>query len=104
MSDLIEKLKQRIREIASCHHADYRNEFYGSLGRFVCENTHDILSALETVRGIEEIMQNETHFSLYRGGFKYYVQVRNSDRSVDFMRRVPVEEGPSAAIEAARKQ
>lgn len=97
MSDLIEKLRQRIREIASCPHADYRNEFYGSLGRFVCENTHEILSALETVRGIEEIVKTGWGLELVQQTdgpwLIWYGALRN-----DFA------DGPtlSAAVEAAR--
>ena len=106
MSDLIEKIKQKVSdaEAARGPAKHILSDRLADLGQVAWDHWKEILSALETVRGIEEIMQKDTHLSIYRGGFKYYVQVRNSDRSVDFMRRVPVEEGPSSAIEAARKQ
>ena len=104
MSDLIENLIQKLSEVEAARGPAKHilNERLADLGQVAWDHWEEIVEALETVRGIEEIMQKDTHFSLYRGGFKYYVQVRNSDRSIDFMVKVPVEDGPSAAVEAAR--
>ena len=93
MSDLIEKIRKCANMPCMDMEGNPDPSGYRSGMWITAEDADQILSALETVRGIEEIMQNETHFSLYRGNFKYYVQVRSCDRSVDVMKKVPVKNG-----------
>lgn len=75
MGDLIEKIKQKVSDVEAARGPAKHilSDRLADLGQVAWDHWKEIVEALETVRGIEEIMQNETHLSLYRGNFKYEI-------------------------------